>query len=71
MIFNTGQLPGEWYPAVSNLQLSHSGEMLVFIQYLWTRQVMSSFTSSLWVMNNDGSNPRELVGHYKPDLHSC
>jgi Tol biopolymer transport system component len=63
-LFATEELSGEWNTWLGSLQLSHDGQLLAFIQYVKTREINAD-ASSLWVMNVDGSNPRELVGAYK------
>jgi hypothetical protein len=59
-------LEGNWLAGFGRLQLSHSGQELVFTQDIehWRN---SFWSMSLWTMNVDGSKTREWVGQIQSD----
>jgi Tol biopolymer transport system component len=65
MLFVTEAVRGDWITWLSSLQLSRNGQMMTFIQFFTTREIMAD-ASSLWVVNVDGSHPKELVSKYDP-----
>jgi Tol biopolymer transport system component len=62
-LFVTEAVRGDWITWLSSLQLSRNGQMMTFIQFFTTREIMAD-AGSLWVVNVDGSRPRELVSKY-------
>ncbi len=59
-------LQGNWLAGYADFALSHDGRRLAFVQTIdlrWT----STWPTSLWTMNTDGSEVREWIGHLQSD----
>ncbi len=65
MLFVAEEPKGEWYWLLDAPRLSHDSQRLAFIQSVQQRGFMD-WSSSLWIMYTDGSEPSEVVS--KGDL---
>lgn len=61
-LFGTERLGGDFRALLNPPRLSNDGQRLAFIQFVDERGLMAHESSSLWLINVDGSSAKELVG---------